>query len=111
MQLFIHDPLTPRKSPPFVLHLFVHTFTILLLQCSLLLDLLVRLDLIVDLQVLEVFETDTTFGALAHFHDILLDVLERVDFSWNYVSIKNHENKIDRAVDDGNGMKGADLPS
>lgn len=58
-------------------------FTLLFLQCALLLEDLVCLDLVVDLEVLEAFEADTALGALAHLHDVLLDVLERVDFSWN----------------------------
>jgi hypothetical protein len=32
---------------------------------------------------MEVFEADTTLGTLAHFHNVLLDMLERVDFTWS----------------------------
>lgn len=53
----------------------------MLLQCSFLLDLLICLDLIVDLEVLKAFKTDTALTTLAHLHDILFDVLERVDFT------------------------------
>jgi hypothetical protein len=47
----------------------------------LLLNDFVGLDLIVHLEVLEVFEANPTFGAFGHFHDILLDVLERFDLA------------------------------
>lgn len=52
------------------------------LQFSLLLDLFVQLQLIVDLEVFKVFEANATFSALAHFLDVLFDVLERVDFAY-----------------------------
>jgi hypothetical protein len=38
--------------------------------------------LIVDLEVFKVFEANATFSALAHFLDVLFDVLERVDFAY-----------------------------
>lgn len=78
-QLSIHD--SQKRANPF-LFLLVHTyFTRMLLQCSFLLDLLICLDLIVDLEVLKAFKTDTALTTLAHLHDILFDVLERVDFT------------------------------
>ncbi|KAI6751378.1 hypothetical protein HG531_006074 [Fusarium graminearum] len=48
----------------------------MLLQCSFLLDLLICLDLIVDLEVLKAFKTDTALTTLAHLHDILFDIRE-----------------------------------
>ncbi|KAI6748299.1 hypothetical protein HG530_015579 [Fusarium avenaceum] len=32
---------------------------------------------------MEVFEADTALGTFAHFHNVLLDMLERVDFTWS----------------------------
>lgn len=76
-------PLHRIRPQPLVL-LFVHIrSTNLLLQCSLLLDLIICLNLIVDLQIMEVFEADTALGTFAHFHNVLLDMLERVDFTWS----------------------------
>lgn len=53
----------------------------IILQRSLLLDDLVGLDLVVDFKVLEAFKGYTTFRSLGHLHDVLLDMLERVDFA------------------------------
>lgn len=57
------------------------------LQLPLLLDDLVCLDLVILLEVLEILEANTTFGTLAHLRNVLLDMLERVDFAYVDVSI------------------------
>lgn len=51
------------------------------LQLSLFLDFIIRLQLVIDLEIFKVFEPDTAFCSLAHFLDILFDVLERVNFT------------------------------
>ena len=47
-----------------------------ILHFPLLHDLFVRLDLIADLEIRPGFEAHAALGALAHFGDVLLDVLE-----------------------------------
>lgn len=51
-----------------------------------LLVLFVCLQLVVDLQILKVFEPDATLRALPHFHDILLDMLEGIHFTYVDIS-------------------------
>lgn len=46
------------------------------LEVSLLGNLLVGLDGVAGLEIDPVLERQTAFGALAHFHDVFLDVLE-----------------------------------
>lgn len=48
-------------------------------QVPLLLNFFIRLDLIVDLEVLEIREADAALGSLAHLLDVLLDVLQGVE--------------------------------
>lgn len=71
----------------FVAYDIVHELSKYKLQVSLLLNFFVRLHLVIDVEVLEALQADTAFRAFAHFHDVLLDVLERVDFAYGIVSI------------------------
>jgi hypothetical protein len=45
-----------------------------------------RLDLIAHFKCVPVLKAHSAFRAFAHFRDILLDVLERVERAWNVVS-------------------------
>ena len=43
-------------------------------------NLLIRLDLVADLEVLELLEADTALGALAHLRDVFLEMLVEKSF-------------------------------
>lgn len=53
-----------------------------ILQRSLLADLLVRLDLVADHEVLEVDTAQTALGSLLHLGNVLLAVLQRFEFAY-----------------------------
>lgn len=49
-----------------------------ILQAPSLLDLFIRLNLVIWLEILKVFQANTTFCSLAHFLDILLHMFQSV---------------------------------
>lgn len=54
----------------------------LISQMTLFEDLFVALDVIADGKVGPAFESDTALGILAHFGNVLLDVLQRGHSAW-----------------------------
>ena len=67
-----------------------------ILQMPLLLLRLISLDLIANLEIVPVFEAHSALTALLGFHDILLDVLERLERS--YFILASAALHIDRLI-------------
>lgn len=72
-----HTPLTVRS-----IHIYSSS-EFLPLQLPLLRHLSERLDLITRLEAFPALKAHATLGALAHFLDVLLDVLERCDDAYD----------------------------
>ena len=76
-----------QKSQLLLLPAFRTCFTILLLQCSFFFDLLICLDLIIGLEAVKALQSNTAFGALAHFLDILLDVFQCINITYSHILV------------------------